>query len=287
VAFVYNYATQQQILYVNGYQDSIKSSSSSYQGTNGSLWIGASQIYLTVSYYTGYIDNVKITTRAKSATEILNAASLTAYFPFDLPNPTYDSGPLGLNGTLNNTAVVSGRVHQAMRFSGSTSYFYAYGFYQISYGVAAGKSFSVSFWMNPSVISSCTIIQTAYSLSNYACDNFFGLYASVGSTAQVMVQSYYGPIIYGPFVVINTWTHISVTYSLTDGFRLYVNGVYYGSPGTFTYSNSGYIMYLQLGYAYPCSGSSITNSGYQGSLDEVYVHSRELSQSEVTALANP
>jgi hypothetical protein len=34
IAFVYNYQTQQQILYLNGVQDTIKSNAQPYQGTN-------------------------------------------------------------------------------------------------------------------------------------------------------------------------------------------------------------------------------------------------------------
>jgi hypothetical protein len=44
VAFVYNSATQQQILYVNGYQDASRSSVSSYQGTSGAINIGSSLV---------------------------------------------------------------------------------------------------------------------------------------------------------------------------------------------------------------------------------------------------
>ncbi|CAF4686226.1 unnamed protein product, partial [Rotaria magnacalcarata] len=81
------------------------------------LLIGAAQEYLTTSYFNGYIDNFKISTTAKSATDILSLASVTAYFSFDLLNPSNDNGPLGLNGTAVNTAIIPGRVNQAMRFS--------------------------------------------------------------------------------------------------------------------------------------------------------------------------
>ncbi len=287
IAFVYNYDTKQQILYVNGYQDQIKANADAYQGQNGSLWIGASQIYLTSSYFNGYIDNFRITTRAKSASEILNAATLSAYFSFDLPNPTYDSGPLGLNGTANNTGIVSGRVNLGMRFSGSSSYFYAYGFYQTAYAVFSGRPFSVSLWLNPAATGSCAIVQTSIGPFGSTCHNLLGFYSTLAITMQLVVQGYAWPSIYGPYPAVNVWTHVSVTYSLTNGLRLYVNGVYYGSTGAFTFGNTGYIMYMQFGYVSGCGSSSITNAGYQGSIDEVYVHSREISQSEVSTLANP
>ncbi|CAF4035039.1 unnamed protein product, partial [Rotaria sordida] len=99
-------------------------------------------------------------------------------------NPTYDSGSLGLNGTGVNIAVVDGRINQAMRFSGSSSYFYAYDVY-------SGKSFSVSLWINPSSIATCTVVQTSYGLYNYACHNLLGFYSTTGSTMQILVQGYY------------------------------------------------------------------------------------------------
>ncbi|CAF4502431.1 unnamed protein product, partial [Rotaria sp. Silwood2] len=93
IAFVYNYETRQQILYLNGVQDAIKSSAQPYQGQNGSIHIGSAQTYSTTYYYQNYIDNVALTTRAKSSVEILLDASLMAYYSFDSPNPTVDGGP--------------------------------------------------------------------------------------------------------------------------------------------------------------------------------------------------
>ncbi|CAF1269156.1 unnamed protein product [Rotaria sordida] len=287
VAFVYNYNTKQQILYVNGVQDNIKSSASAYQGTNGTINIGSTIVLSVRSYFNGYIDNVKITTRAKTSSELLTTATLAGYFAFDASAPYNDNGPNGFNGTQNNAAITSGRVNEAIRFTGSSSYFSAYGFFQVGYGVYANRPFSVSLWINPSAITSCTIVQFAYSLTNWACHNLIGIWTYSNSVGQIHVQGWSWPIILGSYLTVNTWTHVSVTYSYTNGLRLYVNGVYFGNTGSFSFSNSGYITYLTLGYMYYCSSGSISNNGYQGSVDEVYIHSREITQAEVTALANP
>ena len=45
VAFVYDYAAQQQILYFNGVQDSIRLSTGPYLGANGSINIGMTNMY--------------------------------------------------------------------------------------------------------------------------------------------------------------------------------------------------------------------------------------------------
>ena len=286
IAFVYDYTAQQQILYINGVQDASKSNASAYQGTSGTINIGAAQVYLTTSYYNGYIDNLKITTRAKSAAELLVACCFTAYYSFDLPNPTYDNGPNGLNGISYNVISVTGHLNQGMRFIGSSSYLMAYGFYQMGYAIYSTKPFSIALWINPTTTISCTILQISPYLTS-SCQNLQGLYSSLGITAQTMVQGYAWPIVYGPAVTVNTWTHIVVTYSLTNGLTLYQNGIWIGNTGGFSFGSSGAISYLQLGYYTACSTYIMSNTAYQGSVDEVYVYSRQLSQSEVTTLANP
>ncbi|CAF1238188.1 unnamed protein product [Didymodactylos carnosus] len=62
VEFVYNYQTLQQIIYLDGVQDSIRSNVQPYQGQNGSITIGIST-FLPANYYNGYIDNMALTTR--------------------------------------------------------------------------------------------------------------------------------------------------------------------------------------------------------------------------------
>ena len=290
IAFVYNYQTQQQILYVNGVQDSAKSSSQPYQGTNGTVQIGSTQAFLTTNYFNGYIDNLRVTTRAKSATELLSDASLIAHYSFDLPNPTNDNGLNGLNGTSTNTILTYGRVNQAIQFSGTPSYFQAYGFYQLPVGVSPSKPFSISLWINPSVIASCTFVQVSTSQLSGSCANLLGIETFTGSTGQIAAQGYNWPFptIFGPFATVNTWTHLSWTYSLTSGYSLYVNGVFFGSIVNTGYSNSGGILWLQIGYGFNCiSTGYLQNVAYQGSIDEVYIHNRELAASDVYALANP
>jgi hypothetical protein len=196
IAFVYNYATKQQIWYLNGVQDAIASNAQPYQGTNGSIQIGTAQFSFTTCYFNGYIDNVKLTTRAKSSTEILFDASVTAYYSFDLSSLNNDNGPNGLNGLSINTAVVNGRVNQAIRFSGSSSYFQAYGFYQLLYSVN-NQPFSVSLWINPSVVSSSTIVQVTQQQSSGSCIDFISIASPNVLTGQIMVQGCYWPIILG------------------------------------------------------------------------------------------
>ena len=288
VTFVYDYSNKQQILYLNGVQDNSKSNADPYQGTNGSIVIGASKTHPLTNFFSGYIDNVKLTTRAKSSSEVLTAASLIAYYSFDLPNPTYDNGPNGLNGSSSNVATVAGRVNEAMQFTTSSSYFRAYGFYQAGFGVNYNQPFSVSLWINPSSTSRCTIVQMSRSANRSSCFNMIGLWSYTDRTIQIVAQGYAWPAVYGSFVTVNTWTHVSWTFELSTGYSLYVNGVLFGTTGYYSYTGTSRVInWLQIGYSFSCSSAYITNRAFFGIIDEIYVHNRQLSASEVYALANP
>ena len=288
VAFVYNYDTQQQVLYVNGVQDNAKSGAGPYIGTTGSTTIGSAQVSSSTKYFGGYIDNLRAYTWAKSAQEILIDATVIAYYSFDLPSPDSDTGPNGLTGTLVNAATVTGRVNQGLQLTGSPSYFQAYGFYQLGFGVRNNMPYSISLWFNPSSYSSSTLIQQSTQSNSSWCYNPLGIYSPAGSTAQLVGQGYAWPTIYGPFITINTWTHVSWTFSVTNGYKMYVNGAYFGSTGPLGGGGaSGLITWLQVGYAFYCGGANVPVAAFQGIVDEVYAHSREITASEVAALANP
>ncbi len=289
IAFVYNNQTQQQILYINGFQDSIISNAESYQGTNGSIQIGSTQVYGTTNYFNGYIDNLMVTTRAKAASEILRDASLLAYYSFDLPNPTADSGPNGWTGANVNGVTASGRVNNALRFISGTAYFQSYGYYPLPFGVTPTKPFSVALWINPSSLSTSTIIQLFNTpLSGFSCLSLLGIYSLSGIVAQITVLSSSSNqiLLIGPFVTSNTWTHISITYGSTNGYSLYVNGTLFGTTGSYVISGSTTLGYLMIGYCTYC-WNAYGNGNYYGSIDEAYIYNRELAQSDVTALANP
>lgn len=294
VAFVYNYETFQQIIYLNGIQERISSSSSQpYQGQNGTTQIGVSQSSTTSStYFNGYIDNVRLTTRAKSAAEILDAATLMAYYSFDLPNQSLDRGPNGLHGTRTNTALVSGRSNQAIRFTGTNSFFQAYGFYTLGWGVVSNRPFTIALWINPSSIASSTIVQISpfqnSSFSPAYILNMIGFWAVSGTVnGQLVTQLYAWPDVFGPFLPLNTWTHVAFTYSTTRGNTQYVNGVSVGSTGAVGHNNVySTIQWLHLGYTFCWSSGYIPCTGYQGAVDELYVYNRELSAAEISALAN-
>jgi hypothetical protein len=109
--------------------------------------------------------------------------------------------------------------------------------------------------------------------------------ANVWTSSNIIVSAT-GPILQTtPF-----WTYIVQTWSATNGLRLYINGYSYANVTSATsYSASGVQNYLTLGTVLSgttCQSGSIQNTGqYLGAIDDLRLHSRELSASEVCQLA--
>ncbi|CAF4730950.1 unnamed protein product, partial [Rotaria sp. Silwood1] len=76
VAYVFDAASLQQAVYLNGKQDAMRKASNSYQGTEGILTIGtskSSRIHQT--YFDGYIDQLSFVSLVKSVDEIWRDAT--------------------------------------------------------------------------------------------------------------------------------------------------------------------------------------------------------------------
>ncbi len=99
-AFVYDYTTLTQHIYLDGVLVCIHTPSGPFKGNSGSLIFGAANTSggaVPISYWTGYIDQLSYVSRAKTEIEILTDATLVAYYSFD--NGSYDdSGPNKING---------------------------------------------------------------------------------------------------------------------------------------------------------------------------------------------
>ena len=286
VAYVYDYSTQTQLLYLQGVLDTSESSTGIYRGQNASMTIGLSP--LSSSSFNGYIDNLKITTRAKSADEILTDATMVVYFSFDGPTLSEDMGPNKMNGTISNAVATSGKVGQALAFSGvTTSYLQIPGFYQLG---RSNQPFTFSLWIYPySVVGGVLIQKAQYSNSSGWCYTLMGL----TYMGQITMLVYNGnvPLIIGSLIPVRTWTHLGHTYSQTNGVQMYINGILTATSGSTTWGSSSTIDYLNIGtyvnsYCGPGPGA-IYPVPYQGVVDEFYVFRRELSANEILALANP
>lgn len=108
----------------------------------------------------------------------------------------------------------------------------------------------------------------------------------------LIAQVYYSSItntVVGPSILYNMWTHITHTYSPTNGQRLYINGALYTSSASSTiYTASGAPDYLTIGNMLSgggCYNPGSTTSPFQGAVDDLRVYSRELSSIDACLLA--
>jgi hypothetical protein len=98
--FVYDYTAQIQYIYLNGYLTCIHTSAPPFLGASGAITIGAinnTGAATPAYFWTGYIDELSFVSRAKSASEVLDDATLVAYYSFD-NGSFYDLGPNRING---------------------------------------------------------------------------------------------------------------------------------------------------------------------------------------------
>ena len=244
-------------------------------------------------YFDGYIDQLVILfNRAKSADEILVDATLVAYYSMDcLSYSSFDSGPNQIHGMTNGLSNTDGgRIGQSYLFNTNSSYFQATGF------VLLGQSyrpFSFALWIRPiiSITNGGTILHVSQYINGTGwCAQFIGL-SSLGEIV-IRVPSVSGTVeIIGPILKINQWVHIVLTYSRIHGLSLYVNGLLYKqSTNGFINAQSRVPMTVTLGQPLQgsfCEYGSIQTGFYRGEIDEFYIYSRELSQADVTILANP
>ncbi|CAF1373515.1 unnamed protein product [Adineta steineri] len=290
-AFVFDLTTLTQKVYLNGVLDSTCNVSSAYTGGTSNTTIGhipAYTPYIGYSPFQGYMDQMTVSNRVKSSCEILEIATLVAYFTFDNGLFLNDSGPNSLQATTNSTSsTASGRFFQAISFTGSNS-----SYFQMSDFTALGISnrpFSISLWVRPislqGVIVIISITSTGY------CVPHFGF--SINGT--VMAQIYNGT----GFVAVtdathsvatSVWSHLVQTWSSTNGIRLYVNNVLVASNliSAGSYSGSGLPPYITLANSLSapssCFGNQVTAMPFHGDIDDFRVYSRELSTNDVCTL---
>ncbi|CAF0851279.1 unnamed protein product [Didymodactylos carnosus] len=278
VAFVYNYETSQQIIYLDGVQYASQSTSTTYLGTNGTMYFGYTPL-LPLSFFSGHIDNAQLTTRAKSAAEILVDATQVFYYSFDQPSPYSDNGPNRLNVTIQDVISSFGIVGQGVRFTTTSSSYVQINSWPFS-GWPTNKPFTFAMWIYATSVSGGGLI---FNPPNGI--SLLGLTYNGQIVAQLQSPANVWQAVIGSFIPVNTWRHVACTFSVTNGLTLYVNGVSQGSiSGILTYYWTSSLYYIYLGY---CNGQAyiVTGGSFQGTVDEFYAYRRELSVSEIFTLA--
>ncbi|CAF2861863.1 unnamed protein product [Rotaria sp. Silwood2] len=282
VACVYDSTRQMLEVWLNGVLDG-SHSGSPYQGLWGITTIGATNSTGSLACFNGYIDQVRFESRAKNSTELWNDASLYVYYSFN-DNSLLDNGPNGINGTASGSLTsTTGRVNGAIQFSSGSSIYYTYGpFYFLG---ISNHAFSISLWAQPTGSYADSTLIFMQQLSGW-CVHFMVMTSAGYLSAHLWNGN--DVTANGPMLSLNSWTHIGYTYSLSNGIQLYINGVLYSNTGGFSYSASGVPMYMILGND---GGRNVCSPGiggsFTGAFDEFYVHSCELTASQIRALANP
>ena len=299
-------------LYVNGVQTGILATSAGVH-TDGTqyMFMGVDCLSSYTSYFSGSMDDARIYSRALSPTEIqqlyfmgaathLNAtlnppnlsSGLVGHWSMDgkdLIQNVFDSSSNGNNGylvgfTSTSTATVPGVIGQALKFDGSSQY--------VNLGnptalKITGTAMTVGAWIKvnawpsathyPGVVSKTGNTSAPYGGYQLNLDNDSGHLASfcsginIGGTWQSTCTATTG-------YATGVWYHVFVTYD-GSAVRVYVNGVkdnsanYSGSVGDVSTSMS-----LGRNEAFP------TGAYFNGTLDDVRIYNRALSQAEITQL---
>ncbi|CAF3320152.1 unnamed protein product [Rotaria socialis] len=308
LAFVYDYTLQAQSVYYNGVLIGTtwgsRTLSGPYRGISGDILIGRTA---AGAYFQGKMDNLEISSAAKSACEILNDAILTAYYSFDIGVLNLDLSNNFINGMSNSISTISGIVKEAYLFNQTLSYFQSFAF--TAYSTA--EAFSVSLWIKPFSVAGGTLIHLSTNIDGggTACFDLLG-FSSIGQLIANMYNSYTASGVFCPCyastsigganTTINVWTHIVVTYGSTNGMAIYTNGtltVANAAFNSFPTSASAFTTrpYMTVGNYKTASSAStgclvatpaLSPGSYYGIIDELRVYSRELAPSEICSLFN-
>ena len=207
-------------------------------------------------------NKILLNTQSNKILESVNLKDdLLAYYKFD--SDSTDS--VGSNdGTDTNITYSSGKIGNGAVFNGSSS--------KINLSnITLTGDFTVSFWFQlplsassawGSVIASSTSPTGAISIYNYV--PYVGLVGIVGTLVTATNYTYLTP---------GVWSYITITRTGSDT-KIYINGVQNGNIGTCV----GTVTYDIIGYY------AQYNSYLEGTLDELGIWNRALTQNEIKTL---
>lgn len=315
VAGTFDGSNNLKTLYLNGAQVGQKTAAALVRNTQWPLRIGAGATESAGSFwFPGDIDEVAIFNRALSATEVQAqyntattaggagteaAAAITTQAPvgwWRLKDPA--TGPnitavnegtagAGANGSYQGVGTLGSAGpqppseagmpagNQCFRMAGS-------GYVETPFSAALNPTvFTVECWARAT--GGAGSFRAAVSGRNDTGSQTQGyiFYAASSNTWQFWTGSggsgVWDPI-NGPAVTLNAWVHLAGTYDGTTK-RFYVNGTQVGT-GTLSTFNPNLARGLRIGAG---QNESAANFLFQGDVDEVAVHARALSATEIAA----
>jgi hypothetical protein len=115
------------------------------------------------------------------------------------------------------------------------------------------------------------------------------------NTGQLTIQTLGAKGVYATssqsgIYLVNRWTHVSMTYSTTNGIQLFVNGLISNTNNASSdYVASNEMSTIVIGTSlqpnmYVANQTRIVLSQFHGKIDELKIFSRELSASDISHL---
>jgi len=184
-------------------------------------------------------------------------------------NSTYDNfGNFGPNGPSSSN-ITTGKYGNALEFDGNDDYVDT----PLEYNLSGNGAFSVFAWVKDIPSGNMYVICQAHDLSSYSSDWILG-YQNNGLWFRTMT------IDGGNQLGDGDWHHFGFTFDGTDA-KLYIDGSQHG--GSITPAGYG----ADVGATVKLMTRGDASSGFvSGSLDEVCIFSRALSQEEINASYN-
>lgn len=239
--------------------------------------------------YSGCIDQLSITLKAKSQSVIQWDATTAGYYRMDM-SWLQDSGPNGINATANSVQSVYAWRYNGLNFNESNAYFQVDGFTALG---APFHPFSISLWVRaetqPGVLLTVYNPSTCLLVLGLRNDNKLVAYlpnATAAGTSATIV---------GPEMDPFHWINVVFTWSYQSGAKLYTSTYIQGS-NTDTKSltntrggNNSLPMSITLGKyngGVNCGNIQGINASQQfmGSMDEFFVFAREIGTADMTVL---
>lgn len=251
-----------------------------------------------VGDYNGYIDEFIISTEVLSPVDIKNLyhygkegyknekdtydPSLVTYYTLDettgdLAGDDFADGSSYSNdgeieGSGLATGSVDGVLSKARDFNGSDDYFTA-GSTNIPTG-ASGEDVSVAMWLNADTVTGQLGIIGRGGGTSAPTDWLMSI-----ESGKIWVRTNGGNNNgTSATLSINTWYHVVFTWGVGNGHEVYVNGVsggYYANTDTSSSTED----YLSIGSVY--NSGALLNSRFDGTLDDIRVYDRLLSEYEI------
>jgi hypothetical protein len=295
LSFVYDSTQQIATISIDGIIEGTRSSITPNivsNNNNNSLVIIGAEFY-------GSIDQLSVLLKAKSQAVILWDATVSGYFPLDIAGLwLFDKGPNGVNATAQGIqSALDGWLNTSLRLNASDAYFQMGPF---SPREKPTRSFSLALWVRAETQSGIFLTIT----NPYGCVLAMGLRDSDNSVVVYIPNS----TITGQSVNIlgipmpkYAWAHVAFTWDIDQKANLYQsayvqdvleNSHTVGKFNTGVNTANLPLMTITLGkYNGPISYQGIdginTSNQYRGSLDELYIFARQLTQPEVYELSVP